>query len=243
MGTLREATPARLFMAVMHRPDFDPAPLLAQLADRYGSVDFRCAPYLFGSSYYEAEMGPGLVKFFVSFAPLVPQERLAGVKRETNRAGGGRGRRLREGLQPRPRDHHPLFGHPGHDQGLRPPHLSRGGDLRGADAAVPARRSGCAPLDLPRLPDSGSARVSSRRRGAACWSRLTHLRARQLGLSEERAGHQLPEAPPPPELPPPPEKPPLDPPPDEEDDDEPPEVITMPPTVALPLLLEILAPP
>ena len=84
MGTIREATPAKLFMAVMHRHDFDPSPLLAQLADRYGATDFRCAPHLFGSSYYEAEMGMGLVKFLISFAPLVRQERLAGVKRETN---------------------------------------------------------------------------------------------------------------------------------------------------------------
>lgn len=84
MGVIREATPAKLFMAVMHRPDFDPSPLLARLADRYGATDFRCAPYLFGSSYYEAEMGTGLVKYLVSFAPLVRQERLAGVKRETN---------------------------------------------------------------------------------------------------------------------------------------------------------------
>ena len=84
MGTIREAPPARLFVAVMHRPDFDPSPLLSQLAERYGTVDSRCASYGFGSSYYEREMGAGLVKFLVSFAPLVPQGRLAGVKRETN---------------------------------------------------------------------------------------------------------------------------------------------------------------
>jgi hypothetical protein len=89
MGTLRQATPAKLFVAVMHRPDFDPTPVLSQLAGRYGAADARCAPYLFGSSYYEAEMGPGLVKFFVSFGPLLAQERLAGVKRETNRLEEG----------------------------------------------------------------------------------------------------------------------------------------------------------
>ena len=89
MGTLREATPAKLFMAVMHRPGFDPAPLLAGLAERYGSVESRCAPYPFGSSYYETEMGTGLVKFFVSFEPLLAQERLAGVKRETNELEAG----------------------------------------------------------------------------------------------------------------------------------------------------------
>ena len=85
MGILREAPPAKLFVAVMHRPEFDPAPVLEQLADRYGTVDVRCAPFPFGSSYYAAEMGPRLIKFFVSFGPLLAQERLAGVKRETNR--------------------------------------------------------------------------------------------------------------------------------------------------------------
>ena len=89
MGTLREATPAKLFIAVMHRPEFDPAPVLAQLADKYGTVDVLCPPFLFGSSYYEAEMGPGLVKFFVSFGLLLAQERLAGVKREANRLEEG----------------------------------------------------------------------------------------------------------------------------------------------------------
>lgn len=85
MGTIREATPAKLFIAVMHRPDFETASLLEQLAVRYGTVDSRCPPYPFGSSYYEAEMGSGLVKYFVSFEPLLAQERLAQVKRETKR--------------------------------------------------------------------------------------------------------------------------------------------------------------
>lgn len=89
MGTLREATPARLFVAVMHRPEFAPEPVLAQLAGRYGEIDLRSAPYPFGSSYYAAEMGPGLVKLFVSFGPLLAQEKLAGVKRETNRLEEG----------------------------------------------------------------------------------------------------------------------------------------------------------
>jgi hypothetical protein len=69
----------------MHRPGFDSEPLLEQLAGRYGAVDIRGGPFAFESSYYEAEMGPGLVKFFVSFEPLLAQDRLAGVKRETNR--------------------------------------------------------------------------------------------------------------------------------------------------------------
>jgi hypothetical protein len=79
----REAPPAKLFSALMHRPGYDPEPLLLRLADRYGAVDARCDPFPFGSSYYESEMGPGLVKFFVSFSTLIPQDRLVRVKRET----------------------------------------------------------------------------------------------------------------------------------------------------------------
>lgn len=84
MGALREAPPAKLFMAVMHRPEFDPEPLLGRLAERYGTVDLRGAAHPFGSGYYETEMGPGLVKFFVGFAAPVSQQRLARVKGETN---------------------------------------------------------------------------------------------------------------------------------------------------------------
>jgi len=97
VGTPREAPAAKLFMAVMHRPEFDPGPLLGRLAERYGTLDARSVPFLFGSDYYEAEMGSGLVKFFVSFELLVPQDRLAAVKRETNeletQEAGPRGRR------------------------------------------------------------------------------------------------------------------------------------------------------
>jgi hypothetical protein len=85
VGTPREASPAKLFVAVMHRPHFDPEPVLGHLADRYGTMDARCPPFVFDSSrYYEPEMGSGLVKFFVSFGGFFPQERLAEVKLETN---------------------------------------------------------------------------------------------------------------------------------------------------------------
>ncbi len=76
--------PAKLFAAIMHRPEHDPEPLLGKLVERYGRVDARSDPYHFGSSYYEAEMGPGLVKRFVSFESLVRQDLLAALKRGTN---------------------------------------------------------------------------------------------------------------------------------------------------------------
>lgn len=97
MGTPSAAPPAKLYTAVMIRPDFDPEPLVRQLAERYGGVDARGDPFAFdGSDYYEPEMGPGLVKFFVAFDRPVAQDRLAGVKRETNlmeaRSADARGR-------------------------------------------------------------------------------------------------------------------------------------------------------
>lgn len=85
VATPREAPPAKLYTAVMIRPDVDPAPLLLSLAGRYGEIETRCAPFAFdGSDYYEPEMGPGLVKYFVSFERPVAQQRLAVVKLETN---------------------------------------------------------------------------------------------------------------------------------------------------------------
>jgi hypothetical protein len=85
VGSPREAPPAKLFLGLMHRPCFDPEPVLARLAEKYGPVDIRCPPFPFdGSRYYEPEMGPGLVKFFVSFRGLIPQDGLADVKLETN---------------------------------------------------------------------------------------------------------------------------------------------------------------
>ncbi len=85
MGVLREAPPAKLFVAVMHRPDYAPESILEKLADIYGAVDLRGAPFPFDhSDYYVSEMGEGLVKFLVSFGPLLGQDRLAAVKRMTN---------------------------------------------------------------------------------------------------------------------------------------------------------------
>jgi hypothetical protein len=58
---------------------------LEALSATYGEADF-ISPFLdFAyTDYYAKEMGPGLVRRFVSFAPLMPPEALPDVKRETN---------------------------------------------------------------------------------------------------------------------------------------------------------------
>ncbi len=85
MGVPREAPPAKLIAGIMHRPGFESGPLLARLSDLFGAPDHHCAPFPFDhSEYYRAEMGSGLLKFLVSFGPLIPQDRLAEVKLWTN---------------------------------------------------------------------------------------------------------------------------------------------------------------
>jgi hypothetical protein len=93
-GTGVTDPPAKLIMAVMHTRSVDLAGLISKLTDRHGAVDSRSEPYHFHhSNYYRSEMGPDLLKFFLSFGPLVPQDRLYKIKEETNRLE-------REGAEP-----------------------------------------------------------------------------------------------------------------------------------------------
>jgi hypothetical protein len=56
-----------------------------RLAALYGAVDLRSPVFAFDlTNYYEAEMGPGLERRFLSFAELIRPEALAGIKLRTN---------------------------------------------------------------------------------------------------------------------------------------------------------------
>ncbi|MBN1436272.1 MAG: DUF4416 family protein [Sedimentisphaerales bacterium] len=58
---------------------------ITQMAARWGSVDVRSAVMEFGQTrYYEAEMGAGLLRQFVSFARLIDPGELARIKHESN---------------------------------------------------------------------------------------------------------------------------------------------------------------
>jgi len=52
---------------------------------RWGPVDLESPLWPFErTDYYTAEMGPHLLRQFVSFTPLIPPQTLADIKRETN---------------------------------------------------------------------------------------------------------------------------------------------------------------
>ena len=59
---------------------------IEKLIERFGKVDFVSEIFPFDStSYYEREMGRGLVRRFVSFHEMVPPDELASIKLRTNR--------------------------------------------------------------------------------------------------------------------------------------------------------------
>ncbi len=57
---------------------------LTRLAEKLGPVEKRCQPYNFDyTSYYESEMGAGLIKQLARFECMVPMDHLGQVKTET----------------------------------------------------------------------------------------------------------------------------------------------------------------
>ena len=93
MGTPGKPDPVKLVCAVMGRDESMLARGRGLLAERYGPVDLAGPVYDFSfSSYYEPEMGTGLIKQFLGFEPLVDPENLAEIKRACNDMEAGAAR-------------------------------------------------------------------------------------------------------------------------------------------------------
>ena len=85
MATLRLPPPALLVVAAFSRHDAALEWARQKLAARFGPIALASPPYAFHhTAYYEAQMGPGLVKLLWAFADLVPAESLAEIKLATN---------------------------------------------------------------------------------------------------------------------------------------------------------------
>ena len=85
MSSPRAAAPVNLVMSLIASDRTNICQVLAILADRFGKTDYL-SPYLpFNyTDYYEKEMGPALVRRFVSFGRHVPPETLPDIKNWTN---------------------------------------------------------------------------------------------------------------------------------------------------------------
>ncbi len=85
MSIPQKPKPAKLFVSVISASLNRITSVLSVLAGYYGTLDFVSAVLPFDyTEYYHGEMGQPLIRRFVSFDRLVPQESLAQIKLETN---------------------------------------------------------------------------------------------------------------------------------------------------------------
>ncbi len=86
MGRVVYPKPVALIMALMANTLSRLEEIKAPLVEEFGSVELESETYPFTySSYYEKEMGKGLIKQFVSFAELIEMDSLSRIKTTTNR--------------------------------------------------------------------------------------------------------------------------------------------------------------
>ena len=84
MGIPTEPKPVKLFVALLSRHE-ELFPLVEkELTALFGSIDSACGNLPWAvTDYYEKEMGAGLLRRFVSFAPLISPQALAEIKLKT----------------------------------------------------------------------------------------------------------------------------------------------------------------
>ncbi len=85
MGKIGRPRKVRLFASIIFHREADLEAVLRLLGDTVGPVEEKTPPALFThTTYYNREMGEGLMRSFVLFSPLVDREVLPDVKISTN---------------------------------------------------------------------------------------------------------------------------------------------------------------
>jgi hypothetical protein len=83
---LSEPHPVKLIAGLIIAQDFDLEALKKTLVECFGPIDLESLFYPFKhTGYYNKEMGPGLIRSFLSFLRPVLPDRLAEIKLTTNR--------------------------------------------------------------------------------------------------------------------------------------------------------------
>ena len=85
MSKPREPEPVKLFVSVLAGDVGLQEAVIRGLAERHGDPDYvsETLPFAY-TNYYAAEMGPTLVRRFVTFGGLIRPEELPAIKLETN---------------------------------------------------------------------------------------------------------------------------------------------------------------
>ena len=85
MGIAGTYTPEKLVMCVLSSSPDAAGGLRAALVEQWGEIDFTSDPIPFtATDYYAREMGPAILRSFLSFARLVDPSCLSQVKLRTN---------------------------------------------------------------------------------------------------------------------------------------------------------------
>ena len=84
MGTPKEPNPVKLFVALLSRHEELFASVEQAMGTLFGATDSASGSLPWAvTDYYKKEMGSGLLRRFVSFAPLISPESLAEIKLKT----------------------------------------------------------------------------------------------------------------------------------------------------------------
>ncbi len=84
MANPPQPKPIKLFVALLSNDEKLFSPVDHDLATRFGPIDSASARLPWAvTGYYEKEMGPGLLRRFVSFALLISPEKLPEIKLQT----------------------------------------------------------------------------------------------------------------------------------------------------------------
>ena len=85
MGTIRPPRRVKLICGMLSQAEDLMNRARQHLTRRFGEVDLESQTWPFDATdYYEPEMGPGLLRRFVSFERLIDPAQIASIKRETN---------------------------------------------------------------------------------------------------------------------------------------------------------------
>ena len=86
MGTPLEPTPTALFLGITYRDEAEMQKALGLFEETFGQANRRCGPIDFSlqTDYYDAEMGDGLKKLYLTFGSNFDRNRLSAVKRMSN---------------------------------------------------------------------------------------------------------------------------------------------------------------
>jgi len=85
MSRLQEPSAVRLFMGLIYKPDSSIADLIEMLEEKLGAINFVSEGSPFNhSSYYEKEMGEGLIRKILTFEKLIRRTEIIQIKTFTN---------------------------------------------------------------------------------------------------------------------------------------------------------------